>query len=58
MKYKILIVISLFLISMSFSISKTESPLEKSERLITELKYYDALIALESLLTDDKKSND
>lgn len=58
MKYKILIVISLFLISMSFSISENESPLEKSERLITKLKYYDALAALEPLLTDDKKSED
>jgi len=58
MKYKIMIVISLLLIPMSFSISETENPLEKSERLITELKLYDALIALEPLLTDDKKSED
>ena len=35
-----------------------DSPLDKAEALITELKFYDALIALEPLLTADQKSED
>ena len=35
-----------------------ESPLDKAEALITELKFYDALVALEPLLTADQKSED
>lgn len=58
MKNKLLVVITLFLITLSYSVSDTDNPLEKCENLITELKFYDALVALEPLLTDNKKSDD
>lgn len=35
-----------------------EGPLDKTEALITELRFYDALIALEPLLTADQNSED
>lgn len=56
MKIKLLVVFTLFLITLSHSVSDTGNPLEKCENLITELEFYDALIALEPLLTDNKKS--
>lgn len=58
MKIKLLVVFILFLITLSYSVSDTDNPLEKCEDLITELKFYDALVALEPLLTDNKKSDD
>lgn len=58
MRFRILLVISICLFTLAFSFGKAESPLEKSEALITKLKFYDALVALEPLLVDDKKSED
>ena len=58
MKIKLLVVFTLFLIALSYSVSDTDNPLEKCEHLITELKFYDALVVLEPLLTDNKKSDD
>jgi len=34
---------------------ETENTLEKAEALITELKFYEALVALEPLLMSDEK---
>ena len=58
MKIKLLVVFTLFLITLSYSVSDTDNPIEKCESLIVELEYYDALVALEPLLTDNKKSED
>lgn len=58
MKFQTLLVISLYLFTLTLSYGEDENPLEKSEALITELKFYDALIALEPLLMTDEKSED
>lgn len=58
MKIKLLVVITFLLFTLSYSVSDTNNPVEKCENLITELKFYDALVALEPLLKDKKKSED
>ena len=58
MRFLTLFVVTICLMTFTLSFGETKRPLEKSEALITELKFYDALIALEPLLTDDKKSEE
>ena len=56
MRFLTLFVVTISLMTFTLSFGKTENPLEKSEALITELKFYDALIALEPLLMANEKS--
>ena len=44
--------------TLTLAFGNSENPLDKAEALITELKFYEALIALEPLLTTDHKSED
>ena len=58
MKYRVFFVISFCFTTLTIAFGNTESPLEEAEALITELKFYDALVALKPLLTTDQKSED
>lgn len=58
MRFLTLLVMVFCLFTLTLSFGETERPLEKSEGLITALKFYDALLALEPLLTIDEKSED
>lgn len=58
MRFHTFIVICCYLFTLTLCFGDEKSPLEKSEALITELKFYDALVALEPLLTTDQESED
>ena len=58
MKRRAFFVIFFCFATLTPAFGNNESPLDKAEALITELKFYDALIALEPLLTADQKSED
>lgn len=58
MKITTFFVISFYLLTLTLSFAEDKSPLEKSEALITELKFYDALLVLKPLLTTDQKSEE
>lgn len=50
------VTISMCLVFVVLAFGEAESPLEKAETLMTDGKFYEALFALEPLLTTDKKS--
>ena len=56
MRFLTFFVISFYFVTLMLSFGETESALEKAEALTTELKFYEALVALEPLLMSDKKS--
>ena len=58
MKCRIFFMILFCFATLILASGNSDSPLDKAEALITELKFYDALIALEPLLTNDQKSDD
>ena len=58
MKCRAFFVILFCFATLTPAFGNNDSPLEKAETLITELKFYDALIALEPLLTTGQKSAD
>ena len=58
MKCRAFFVIFFCFAPLTLAFGNNEGPLDKAESLITELKFYDALIALEPLLTADQKSED
>ena len=49
-------VISFYLLTLVLAFSETEGTLEKAESLMTELKFYEALVVLEPLLVSNQKS--
>ncbi len=56
MKCRAFFVIFFCFAPLTLAFGNNESPLNKTEALITELRFYDGLIALEPLLTTDQKS--
>ena len=54
--YRMSVPISMCLVFVVLAFGETESPLEKAETLMTDGKFYEALFALELLLTTDEKS--
>ena len=58
MAYRMFFTVSMCLISVVLAFGKTESPLEKTEALMVDGEFYEALFALEPLLTTDEKSVD
>ena len=56
MKHSTFFVIFLFVAILGTAFGETEDTLEKAEALITELKFYEAMVALEPLLMNDEKS--
>ena len=59
MRFRSFFIIFIYLFTLTLSFGETDSTtLEKSEALITELKFFDALVALEPLLTTDQKSEE
>ena len=56
MKYPTFFVIFFYVTTLGMAFAETEDTLEKAEALITELKFYEAMVALEPLLTNDEKS--
>ncbi len=55
---RMFVTISMCFVSVVLVFGETESPLEKAETLMTDGKFYEALFALEPLLTTDEKSVD
>ena len=58
MKRRAFFVIFFCFATLTPAFGNNENSLDKAEALITELKFYDALIALEPLLTTDQKNDD
>ena len=58
MPYRIIFAVSMCLIFVVLAFGEAESLLEKAETLMTDGKFYEALFALEPLLTTDEKSVD
>ncbi len=56
MKCRAFFVIFFCFATLTLAFGEPETPLGKAEALLTELKFYDALVALEPLLTTDQKS--
>ena len=56
MARRMFVTISICLVSVVLAFGEAESPLEKAEVLMTDGKFYEALFALEPLLTTDEKS--
>ena len=56
MARRMFVTISMCLVSVVLAFGEAESPLEKAEVLMTDRKFYEALFALEPLLTTDEKS--
>lgn len=50
------VAVSMCLVSAVLAFGEAESPLEKAEVLMADGKFYEALFALEPLLTTDEKS--
>ena len=58
MAYRMFFAVSMCLFSVVLAFGETESPLEKAEALMADAKFYEALFALEPLITTDEKSVD
>ena len=58
MRSRMFFVIFLYFVLLTLAFGKTESPLEKAEALMIELKFYEAVFALEPLLMSNEKSED
>ncbi len=58
MKYTIFLVLSLYFLTLMFSFAEVQNTLEKTEVLIAESKFYEAMMALEPLLITDQKSEE
>ena len=58
MAYRIFVPVSMCLVFVVLAFGEAENPLEKAEALMTDGKFYEALFALEPLLTTDEKSED
>lgn len=58
MRYIISLVVSLYFLTLMFSFGEVQNTLEKTEVLIAESKFYEAMMALEPLLMTDQKSKD
>lgn len=58
MACRMFVPIAICLVSVVLAFGETESPLEKAETLMTDGKFYEALFALEPLITADEKSVD
>lgn len=58
MRYIISLVVSLYFLTLMFSFGEVQKTLEKTEVLIAESKFYEAMMALEPLLMTDQKSKD
>ena len=56
MKYPTFFVIFFYVATLGTAFGETKHTLEKAEALTTELKFYEALVALEPLLMSDEKS--
>ena len=56
MKFLKFFVMIFYFLAVMLSFGETEAPLKKAESLITELKFYEAMIALEPLLMNREKS--
>lgn len=58
MRYIISLVVPLYFLTLMFSFGEVQNTLEKTEVLIAESKFYEAMMALEPLLITDQKSKD
>ena len=58
MVYRMLVTISICLVFVVLAFGEAENPLERAEVLMADGKFYEALFALEPLLTTDEKSVD
>ena len=58
MACRMFVTVFMCLVCVVLAFGETESPLEKAETLMTDGKFYEALFALEPLLTTDEKSAD
>ena len=58
MAYRMFVTVSMCLVFVVLAFGEAENPLEKAETLMTDGKFYEALFALEPLLTTDEKSED
>ncbi len=58
MAYRIYLTVFMCLVFVVLAFGETESPLDKAETLMADGKFYEALFALEPLLTTDEKSVD
>ncbi len=58
MAYRIFVPVSMCLVFVVLAFGEAENPLEKAEALMTDGKFYEALFALEPLLTTEDKSAD
>ena len=56
MRYSTFFVIFFYIATLGTAFGETESTLEKAETLMTELKFYEAVFALEPLVMTDQKS--
>ena len=58
MACRMFVTVSMCLVFVVLAFGEAENPLEKAEALMTDGKFYEALFALEPLLTTDEKSED
>lgn len=58
MACRIFVPVSMCLVFVVLAFGEAENPLQKAEILMTDGKFYEALFALEPLLTTDEKSAD
>ena len=58
MACRMFVTVSMCLVFVVLAFGEVESPLEKAEALMTDAKFYEALFALEPLLTAEEKSAD
>ena len=58
MACRMFVTVSMCLVFVVLAFGEVESPLEKAEALMADAKFYEALFALEPLLTTDEKSAD
>ena len=58
MTCRMFVTVAMCLVFVVLAFGDVESPLEKAETLMTDAKFYEALFALEPLLTTDEKSAD
>ncbi len=56
MPYRMFVTVSMGLVFGVLAFGAAENPLETAETLMTDGKFYEALFALEPLLTTDEKS--
>jgi hypothetical protein len=58
MRYPTFFVIFFYVATLGMAFGETEDTLEKAEALMTELKFYEAVVALEPLLVSNEKSKE